>query len=71
MPMFDIPDIRDLMYKLVIALGVLLVLYGVLWLLANLGIIPPIVAVIFPQIILIVIGIFIIYTAVQRKNRYY
>lgn len=71
MPMFDIPDIRDLTYKIAILFGALIVIYGLLWLLANLGIIPAIVAAIFPQIVLIVIGLFIIYTAVDRKNKYY
>ena len=71
MPMFDIPDIRDLTYKIAIVFGALIVIYGVLWLLVNLGVIPAIVAAIFPQIVLIIIGLFIIYTAVDRKNKYY
>jgi lipopolysaccharide export LptBFGC system permease protein LptF len=40
-------------------------------LLANLGVIPAIVAAIFPQIVLIIIGLFIIYVAIDRKNKYY
>ena len=71
MAMFDISDMRDLAFKAAIVLGGLIVLYGVLWLLATLNIIPAIVAAIFPQIVLIVIGLFIIYTAFNRKNRYY
>ena len=71
MPMFNIPDITDLIFKLAVLFGVLIVVYGVLWLLANLGVIPAIVAVIFPQIVLIIIGLFIIYTAFDRRNRYY
>jgi hypothetical protein len=71
MPMFDIPDMRDLLYKIAIVFGALIVIYGALWLLANLGIIPAIVAAIFPQIVLIVIGLFIIYAAVDRRNKYY
>ena len=71
MPMFDIPDIRDLVYKIAIVFGIIIVIYGVLWLLVNLGMIPAIVAAIFPQIVLIIIGLFIIYAAVERKNKYY
>lgn len=71
MPMFDIPDIRDLIYKIAIVFGIIIVIYGVLWLLVNLGLIPAIVAAIFPQIVLIIIGLFIIYAAVERKNKYY
>ena len=70
-PMFDIPDLKDLAYKAAIVFGALIVVYGVLWLLATLGIIPAIVAAIFPQIVLIVIGLFIIYTAVDRRKKYY
>ena len=71
MPIFNIPDFTDMLYKLVIVFGALIVIYGVLWLLVNLGVIPSIIALIFPQIVLIVIGIFIIYTAVDRRKRYY
>ena len=39
--------------------------------LATLGIIPAIVAAIFPQIVIIIIGLFIIYTAVDRRKKYY
>ena len=69
--MFDIPDVRDLTYKIAIVFGVIIVIYGVLWLLVNLGLIPAIVAAIFPQIVLIIIGLFIIYTAIDRRNKYY
>lgn len=71
MPLFDIPDIKDLTYKIAIVFGVIIVIYGVLWILATLNIIPPIVAALFPQIVVIIIGLFIIYTAVERRNKYY
>ena len=71
MPMFDLPDIRDLLYKIAIVFGAIIVIYGVLWLLVNLGIIPAIIAAIFPQLVLIIIGLFIIYAAIDRKNKYY
>ena len=69
--MFDIPDVRDLTYKIAIVFGIIIVIYGVLWLLVNLGVIPAIVAAVFPQIVMIIIGLFIIYTAVDRRNKYY
>ncbi len=71
MPMFDIPDMRELIYKVAIVFGALIVLYGVLWLLVTLGVIPAIVAAVFPQVVLIIIGLFIIYMAFDRKNKYY
>ena len=69
--MFDIPDIKDLLYKIAIVFGAIIVIYGVLWLLVNLGVIPAIIAAIFPQLVLIIIGLFIIYAAIDRRNRYY
>lgn len=71
MPMFDIPDIKDVVYKIAIVFGVVIVIYGILWLLVNLGLIPAIIAAVFPQIVLIIIGLFIIYTAIDHRNNYY
>ena len=71
MAMFDIPDMKELAYKMAIIFGALIVMYGVLWLLVTLNIIPAIIAAIFPQVVLIIIGLFIIYMAIDRKNRYY
>lgn len=70
MPMFDIMDMRDLLYKVAIVFGGLIAFYGVLWLLVTLGIIPAIIAAVFPQLVLIIIGLFIIYIAFNRKNKY-
>ena len=67
--MFDIPDFKELIYKVAIVLGAIIVIYGVLWLLVTLGLIPAIVAALFPQVVLIIIGLFIIYAAIERKNR--
>ena len=64
------PDMRDILYKVAILFGALIVIYGVLWLLVNLGVIPALVAAVFPQIVLILIGIFIIYVAYNRRNMY-
>lgn len=64
-------DLKDMSYKIAIIFGALLVIYGVLWLLAELKIIPAILFVIFPQIVLILIGICIIYFAFDRKKKYY
>ncbi|WP_297824607.1 hypothetical protein [uncultured Methanobrevibacter sp.] len=64
-------DLKEMGYKIAIIFGVLIVIYGVLWLLAELGIIPTILFAIFPQIVLILIGIFIIYAALDHKKKYY
>ena len=64
------PDLRDVGYKIAILFGVLIVIYGVLWLLAELKIIPTIFFAIFPQIVLILIGLFIVYVAYNKRNMY-
>ncbi len=64
-------DIKEIGYKIAFVFGALIVIYGVLWLLVTLGLIPAIVAAIFPQIVLIIIGIFIMYTVLERKKKYY
>ena len=69
-PYGGLPDLRDIGYKIAMLVGALIVIYGVLWLLASLGIIPALVAAIFPQIVLILIGIFIICIAYSRRNMY-
>ena len=71
MPLFDPYDLKELGYKIAFAFGALIVVYGVLWLLADLGVIPAIVAAIFPQIVLIIIGILIMYVAFEQKKKYY
>ena len=67
----SIYDLKDMAYKVAFIFGALIVLYGVLWLLAELGVIPAIVFAIFPQVVLIIIGIFIMYTAYEQKKKYY
>ena len=71
MPIFNQYDLKELGYKIAFVFGALIVVYGVLWLLAELGIIPAIIAAIFPQIVLIIIGIFIMYFAFEQKKKYY
>lgn len=63
-------DLKDLVYKVAMLFGALIVIYGVLWLLAELHVIPAIFFAIFPQIVLILIGIFIIYVAYTKRKAY-
>lgn len=67
---FPFFDFKEIGYKIAILIGVFIVIYGVLWLLAELGIIPAIFFAIFPQIVLILLGISIICIAVSRKKAY-
>ena len=71
MNMFIPPELKDLLYKILLIFGVIIVIYGVLWLLVTLGLIPALIAALFPQVVIIIIGLFIIYTAIDRRNNHY
>ena len=60
-PNFDLYNFRDYFYKIALLVGILIIIYAVLWILAELGIIPVLLFALFPQIVLLLIGIFIVY----------
>lgn len=64
-------DINDLLVKSGFVLGFIIILYALIWMLAELHLIPAVVYMIFPQIVLLCIGIFIVYIAYKNKNKYY
>ena len=58
----DIPiKIRSNINKAGVFVGILIVLIAVAWIGAKMGLIPQVIFDMWPQIILIVIGIFIVY----------
>lgn len=63
-------DIRNLLNKILMLFGILIIIYAILWILAKLKLIPAIIYAIFPQIVLLLIGIFIVYMAYVRRNGY-
>jgi len=69
-PNFDLYSFRDYLYKIALLVGILIIIYAVLWILAELGIIPVLLFALFPQIVLLLIGIFIVYIAVSKRNSY-
>jgi len=72
MPMMGgIPgDLRDTLNKCLFLVGVFIIIYAILWILAELHLIPAIIFMIFPQLVLLAIGIFIVYMAYSRRNIY-
>ena len=58
-PGLDEYTIRSYITKFALLFGILLIIYALLWMLAELKIIPAILFAIFPQIVLLLIGIFI------------
>ena len=69
-PGLDEYTIRGYINKIALLFGILLIIYAVLWILAELKIIPTIFFAIFPQIVLLLIGIFIVYMAWSKRKRY-
>lgn len=63
-------DFREIANKMAMLLGILIVVYALLWILAELKLIPVVLFAIFPQIVLLLIGIFIVYIAYSRRNSY-
>lgn len=64
-------DLKAIFIKLGFLLGGLIIVYAILWILAILHVIPAIVYMIFPQIVLLCIGIFIVYIAYTKRKEYY
>ena len=69
-PGLDEYTIRSYINKFALLIGILIIIYAVLWMLAELKIIPMIYFAIFPQIVLLLIGIFIVYLALSRRNQF-
>lgn len=69
-PGLDEYTIRSYINKFALFLGVIIIIYATLWILAELKVIPMIIFAIFPQIVLLLIGIFIVYMALSRRNQY-
>ena len=69
-PGLDEYTIRGYLNKFLLLLGIVIIVYAVLWILAELKIIPVIFFAIFPQIVLLLVGIFIVYIAMSKRKRY-
>lgn len=63
-------DFKEIANKIVMLMGILIIIYALLWILAELKLIPVVLFAIFPQIVLLLIGIFIVYIAYSRRNSY-
>lgn len=60
----------EIFNKIAMFMGIVIVIYAVLWILAELKLIPVVLFAIFPQVVLLLIGIFIVYIAYSRRNNY-
>ncbi len=63
-------DFREMANKIAMLIGALIIIYAVLWIFAELKLIPVILFAIFPQIVILLIGIFIVYIAYSKRNIY-
>lgn len=58
-------ELKEILNKCLLFVGILIILYASLWILAKLNIIPAIIYTIFPQIVLLLIGILLVYLALS------
>ena len=63
-------DYKVTLNKVLMLAGILIIIYAILWILAELKLIPLIIFLLFPQVVLLLIGIFIFYQAYSRRNLY-
>ncbi|WP_295617782.1 hypothetical protein [uncultured Methanobrevibacter sp.] len=63
-------DYKETLNKVLMLVGIVIIIYAVLWILAELKLIPVIIYALFPQFVLLLIGIFIFYQAYSRRNLY-
>ncbi len=54
---------RELLTKIGMLVGALIIIYAILWILAELKLIPVIIFALFPQVVLLLVGIFVFYQA--------
>ena len=67
----DIPfELKTLLNKALLFVGIVIIVYALLLILAKLNIIPAIIYSIFPQIVLLLIGIFLVYYALSKRKNY-
>ena len=71
MPPFDIHNYRNLFNKILLLVGIIIIIYAILWILAKIGIIPYLLFSLIPQIVLLLVGVFIVYQAWTNRNQYY
>ncbi len=69
-PGIDEYTIKSYLYKIALLFGIIIIIYAILWILAELKLIPVVLFAIFPQIVLLLIGIFIVYFAITKRNQY-
>ena len=63
-------DYKEMLNKALMLVGILIIVYALLWILAELHILPGIFVAVFPGIVLLLVGIFIFYQAYSRRNIY-
>ena len=64
-------DFQSILIKVGFVVGFLIIIYAILWMLAELKLMPVIIFAIFPQIVLLCVGIFILYMAYTKRKEYY
>lgn len=63
-------EFRSTMNKVALCFGVILIIYATLSILIKLNLIPDILISIFPSIVLLIVGIFILISSFNSRKKY-
>ena len=63
-------DYKSILTKIGMLIGAIIIIYAILWILAELKLIPFIAFALFPQVILLLIGIFVFYQAYSNFKKF-
>lgn len=63
-------DYKSILTKIGMLIGAIIIIYAILWILAELKLIPFIAFALFPQVILLLIGIFVFYQAYSNYKKF-
>ncbi|WP_295721398.1 hypothetical protein [uncultured Methanobrevibacter sp.] len=55
------------LYRILLITGIFIVIYALIWILVGLHIIPSLVLTLFPPVLLLMIGMYVIYISYSRR----
>ncbi|WP_461461680.1 hypothetical protein [Methanobrevibacter sp.] len=60
-------ELERKLYRVLLIMGIFIVIYALIWIFVGLHIIPSLVLTLFPPILLLMIGIYVIYMSYSRR----
>lgn len=60
-------EVERKLYEVLLIMGIFIVVYALIWIFVGLGIIPSLLLTLFPPVLLLVVGIYVIYISYSRR----